>query len=219
MKKIITFFVTFVLVSCTTTTYTPYTSYTPTATVTTAMMPRVTSVPTHTPIPTSTATLTLTPTSTVMATPTLELTATPVFPSSMESFREEVGQNCFLPEEEFLEIENSYFSYLPDFMKGISKEYLSDEIISDLKREALIDSLAKNIEENWVKFNVTAGIVGDVGTWYCVGIVVTTSNNSGIIELLEESNWGNWNFPLVLAYWSKDGLVVYEYEPTNMPVP
>ena len=215
--KILSFVIIVFLAGCQAAT--PISTATPTVTLTPTM------TPTLTPTPTPTPTLTPIPTSTPTPTPTPI-----IFPLSNEDFRKEIEENCISPEVELLEkIENIY---LPDVIRSwrFNNEDLEDlpnELIMVYKGEALVKFLKeqllkeKEIEVNeGVNNHNTLIVLADSDRWFCVGFVWTTKNFETPESLFEYiDNWGNWDSPVYLGYYSKDGPVFYEYEPATLPAP
>ena len=168
----------------------------PTATPTVTLMPTITFTVTPTPTPTSTPTPT--PTITPTLTPTITSTPTPVFPSSMEDFKEEIKNNCapppFNPEDSW-----PFPEEMPEYQK--------------------IDMLSFFITYKATgKENIRVVKYSPSDTdWYCFGIAIPESFDKFFYN---PDDWGNWPCSVILAYWSKEGLVTYEYEPAStMPVP
>lgn len=172
MKKIeILSFVVIVLAGCQSAT--PMPTATPTAT----LMPTMESTPTPTQTLTPTLTLTITPT----------LTQTPTFPSSFESFKEEVKSNCArLPEESGIYSEDQKLHKI---------SLLQDYFLSQIEGRITLDIPV---------------YPGDTTKWDCRGEIIVPNEHLGTIRL---SNWGRWAHPVTLAYWSSQGLVRYDYIP------
>ena len=200
MKKLIVVFVVcIVLAGCSAPTPTPTVTLTATAT------PMPTLIPTKTPIP--------------IPTPTPK-----TFPASYDAYAEEVKENCVSPspevvaEMEKLAINGQYPMYQsPDEGKGDLKWVaMQGQMMLWLKNQ--IED-AKSIE-SIVAANPYSSI--DSETWYCIGDILFLYKKQihmkELDSLLSEEVWGRWEGPVVLNYWTKDGLVVYNYEPT-MPAP
>lgn len=174
MKKFfVVFVVLIVLAGCVTETLTP------TATVTLKATPTLT-------VPSVTSTIP--PIITPSPPPTPTVTPTPAFPSSLESFREEVKNNCApLPVESGV-----YSEDIPVGKKiGLARDYLFSQI-----------------GEGSVRYDIHE-YPYNKARWYCRGIVISLNPN----EHVRLSKWGRWLNPVTVAYWSENGIVRYDYFP------
>jgi len=140
--------------------------------------------------------------------PALLLTPTPTrgsdyFPPSYNDFLIDSSEECALLEHISEELKS----------RGITEE--SSEI---KKGNAVFELLVEEVEEyvGWKLVSSSGTIEGE--RFFCVTVIGTKASVSEA-ELIE--NWGNWKYPVVMGYYSKDkdGLVIYEYEPTTMPAP
>lgn len=207
MRKILTVFLVMFLVGCSNTTHM-------------ATMPIVTPsvhIPTLIPTPTATLTmtpmLTLTPTPTPIPTPiqtsTPTITPTPVFPSE-ENFVGEVENNCAPPPD----WEADYNLYFEGQVIETGLEFAQLNTAAQILDMMGFDS--KNYRNHIV-------YVFPDSPPYCVAIVISpelkVENNQEFSEFWDKSNWGRWEAPVMLIYWSEKGPVVYKYEPTTMPMP
>ena len=144
--------------------------------------------------------------------PNLLLTPTPTkgteyFPKTYNDFLADSSEECGLPD------------YISEELKsrGIPEESeVSDEIYVE-RDNILRELLFRDIEEYVGKELVFISSTTEFRRWYCVtAIGIETTENVTEDELLE--NWGNWDFPVAMGFYSENGLVVYKYEP-DMPAP
>lgn len=201
----IVFLIIFVVCSCT-----------PTATLMPALTPTSTLTSTATPTLTPTAifTPTLTPTVTPTSTPTP--TPTPTFPISMEAFYKEFEANCAPPP-----------GWEADYILHLGGMYIDTE-----GSEEALDVAQGNTSRlisKMMGFDCER-IAGDCIGYhspesppYCSAIMISPEISLQSIDNKEttdyDSYWGNWGIPVFLGYYSKNGLVVYKYEPTIAPSP
>ena len=182
---------------------------------------------TATPTVTSTATPTATPTLTPKLTSTPKMAPTPItFPPSFKDFGKEIMENCALPPK--FELKYSSDPSYQDMPKSIIFENMQVEMLEWLR--------SKSGKEEWDYWGINI-YDSNLDIWYCVGAALTPSiadivshpdmwfgNGVILIPSKEESwenpfkNWGEWDVPVTLAYWSENGLVTYEYQPA-MPAP
>lgn len=185
------------------------------------------------PMPTPTPTVISTATPTATSTLTPSLTSTPIigptpipFPPSFKDFGREIMENCAPPPKFKLK----YFSdsSFQDIPSSIKLENMQLEMFEWLR--------SKSEKEEWDYWGIS--LYWDENIWYCVGVALTPSITdiisnpdmwfSNVVILIPSKkdlwenpfkNWGEWDVPVTLAYWSEDGLVVYEFQPANMPAP
>ena len=189
------------------------------------------SASTPSPIPNSVSTQisisTVAPTLTPVLTSTSTITPTPIpFPPTFKDFGKEIIGNCAPPPK--FKLKYSSESSFQDMPKSIILENMQLEMSEWLKD--------KSEKEEWDYWSIK--IYWDENIWYCVGVVLAPSIidiisqpdmwfGSGVILIPSKENswenpfkdWGEWNVPVTLAYWSENGLVTYKYEPTTMPAP
>jgi len=132
---------------------------------------------------------------------------------------EEVNENCQKPlEEELAKFEiGGYKPFSPETSSGldaVAKTYYLGFFLQE--------KLQEKIGRNDVKIKFEVGNEPREESWWCIGFLASTKEFSAdnTQEFQEFQNqWGNWNLPIILFYWSSNGLVVYEYEPKNTPAP
>jgi len=176
------------------------------------VIPTMTPTKTPTMTPTKTPTMTPTPTQTPtpIPTPTITPTPTPSFPLSDEDFIEEVGNNCAPPsgwenivEGQVIDADDLGFAHVSTGMLVL--DMMGMDLEYEQKRNCMFFDLAGSPP-------------------YCGAVLVAPElkfkfgGNQETSKFLDRSNWGKWDTPVTLAYWGKDGLVVYKYEPA-MPAP
>ena len=137
--------------------------------------------------------------STPILTPIIIPTLTPslIFPSSLEEFQEEIKNNCSEPLFDSDEPEDPWFLSEENKWEGMAY-FLKDQVGQEKMNPYIIifaDPTLQTINE----------------MWYCIGVELASSEK--ILD--EDKQWNNWTIPVILAYWSKNGLVTYEYQPAN----
>ncbi len=165
---------------------------------------------TPTPAATSTMTPTMTPTmtytATLTSTPTLIPTPTPVFPASFEDFKLEMRKNCVPPPVELeITIPTDIPTPVPPSLKlGLKEGAMLSFLFSEVGKD-------EDEMEYWGIFP-EPNYETNEDNWFCRGIIIFPKVERPNVE---EDSWAKWNFPVTLAYWSSNGLVVYEYQPEN----
>jgi len=212
MKRLVFLVICIVLAGCSV----PMPTATPTVTVTITLTLTSTLTPTFTSTVTPTATPTITPT----------LTSTPKsFPASYEDFEKEVRDKCVIPPQDAVaELENLA---LNDPRYQEAPEYAKEQIKWNLMFIKMTFWLAnQTTEEGNFIVGVDVYLPSSADNWYCTGDILFPPAPIGkspeeyfeeLVPLVSEDWWGKWEYPITLSYWSKDGLVVYKYEPATMP--
>ena len=138
-----------------------------------------------------------TPASTLLPTSTPTQSPTKIFPS-FDAFIKEVKNNCSEPSEKEFSIAQLTPPEKRDFMRSFLQQELQQKT-GEMNMEVYELDLELPTETNW----------------FCIGISLSSSNKDVWGNTHEESleRWGKWSIPVYLAYWSKDGLVTYEYKP------
>lgn len=224
MKRLVFLVVCIVLAGCS---VAPMSTATPTVTVT------ITPTSTSTLTPTFTSTVTPTATHTVTPTPTSTLKS---FPASYEDFEKEIWENCVIPPQEAVnEIENSVLND-PKYQKLY--QYYQTEYnmtLEDVKKAFKWNTMFREMgfrlanqttEEETFIIGVDPYSTITSDNWYCEGVILFPPGPIGkspeeyyeeLLPLTYKDWWGKWEYPITLSYWSKDGLIVYKYQPATMP--
>jgi len=123
--------------------------------------------------------------------------STKIFPS-FDAFIKEIKDNCSEPPENEFSIAQLTPPEKRDFMRSFLQQEFQQKT-GEMNMEVYEIDLELPTETNW----------------FCIGISLSSSNKDVWGNTHEESlkKWGKWNIPVYLAYWSKNGLVTYEYEP------
>jgi hypothetical protein len=145
----------------------------------------------------------------ITPTPILTSTSTPIpFPISLEDFRQEIKNNCAFPPEEVEPInpfpDIPFQSYPEDVKFRLMREGMLSWLKNEVKKEVGIDEITT--------LGIAPYVESNDDNWYCVGIVLVPSLAETQTRNFE-SDWGKWDYPTTLIYWSEKGLVIYEYQP------
>jgi len=146
----------------------------------------------------------------ITPTPILTSTSTPIpFPISLEDFRQEIKNNCAFPPEEVEPInpfpDIPFQSYPEDVKFRLMREGMLSWLKNEVEKEVGIDEITI--------LGIAPYFESNNDNWYCVGLGLIPKSSEDILGFSFDEDWSNWDFPIMLVYWSKDGLVTYRYQP------